>query len=682
MKKNFLFTFFALLVISTAYPQYYNEVFKAIVDTLNEDDNFGKSVSISGNFAIAGSPYDDEGAEEIDSIADAGSAYIFERDKYGNWTKVQKIVASDRDVEDFFGCTVGISGNYAVVGANWEDEDENGENTLTRSGSAYVFERKSNGEWIEVQKLVANTRGEDERFGTSLSISGNYIISGLPLANGYIGTVYIYERDSLGIWNETDPIPNPDNKMMDAFGTSVSISGDYAIIGATGASETGNTTFSGAAYILERSVDNKWNISQKITASDKFGSDFFGSSVSISGNYAIVGAHYEDKGITTADSVNNAGAVYIFERIGAGSWKEIKKIVAPDRAEDDFFGYSVSVSDSNAMVGSWNDLDNNGENNYDRAGAAYVYERSETGEWSYKQKVVSSLRGTDFFFGYAIALSGDYGIIGSFGEDAVTETNDTLVNSGSAFIIESCAPNSVTDTENIIENGDFENCILVPWEVYLDNENIKANAVITDGKCTISDITTASEPSSWHIQFKQNISELMIDKIEAGSVYTLSFEAYAGTDERPCLVTFQNSQDPWTSLLVETVTLSTSPENYEYDFLMSEIFPVMSVTFQTGDQTSSITFDNISIKKKKGSGLRNNTFNDLQIFPNPVSNYLNIYSEDGSEIKLYNNLGVLVRDGKTADGVYQFDVKELPKGIYLIQITKGIKIANEKIVVK
>ena len=99
-----------------------------------------------------------------------------------------------------------------------------------------------------------------------------------------------------------------------------------------------------------------WNEIIKISASDRVGGvgDRFGYSVSISGNYAIVGARNEDEDASGGNTIYGAGSAYLFERDGAGNWSEVKKIVASARAANDHFGYSVSISGDYAIVGGSN----------------------------------------------------------------------------------------------------------------------------------------------------------------------------------------------------------------------------------------------------------------------------------------------------------------------------------------
>ena len=155
-----------------------------------------------------------------------------------------------------------------------------------------------------------------------------------------------------------------DGAEFDEFGR-VSISGDYAVIGAYGDDDNGNR--SGSAYIFERDGAGNWSETQKLTASDGAGFDQFGSSVSISGDYAVIGASYD------SDDGFNSGSAYIFERNGAGVWSETQKLTASDAAEFDYFGV-VSISGDYAVIGAYWD-DDNGNN----SGSAYVFERDGAG---------------------------------------------------------------------------------------------------------------------------------------------------------------------------------------------------------------------------------------------------------------------------------------------------------------
>ncbi len=328
---------------------------KIVASDRSGADQFGTAVSTDGHFAIVGAPFDDTDVSGGDEKANAGSAYIFKRNENGMWEEVQKIVASDRDHGDLFGRAASISGNYAIVGAHVEEEDSSGGNTLENAGSAYLFERDSMDTWVEVQKIVASDREKDDRFGTSVSINGKYAIVGVTY-NDPGGAAYIFERGQNGTWLETQKITSSDISTADNFGLSVSLSGDYAIVGAyledydqLGGNKLLNP---GAAYVFKRDTAGNWNQTQKIVASNRASEDNFGNSVFINGNYIIVGAPNRKRDIAGGNILNYSGAAYLYEKDSNDHWNEVQIVIASDRAELGQFGTSVAISKHFAVVGT------------------------------------------------------------------------------------------------------------------------------------------------------------------------------------------------------------------------------------------------------------------------------------------------------------------------------------------
>ncbi|MEZ4825087.1 MAG: FG-GAP repeat protein [Bacteroidia bacterium] len=116
-----------------------------------------------------------------------------------------------------------------------------------------------------------------------------------------------------------------------------------------------------------------WSEIIKVTASDRESEDRFGYSVAISGDYAIVGAYEEDEDASGGNTLDVAGSAYIFLN-QAGTWTQVQKIVASDREAGDRFGYSVAISGDYAVVGAYNeDEDALGGNSQTNAGSAYIF---------------------------------------------------------------------------------------------------------------------------------------------------------------------------------------------------------------------------------------------------------------------------------------------------------------------
>ncbi len=686
-----------MLINAIIYSQDYNEVIKLVASDRAQFDDFGISVSISGNYAIIGANYEDEDAIGGNTLSAAGSAYIFERNESGYWNQVQKIVPLDRNIDDFFGYSVGISGKYAIVGAYHEDEDATGGNTLADAGSAYIFERDQFGIWNQVQKIVASDRYIQDYFGYSVSISYNYAIitagfededasGGNTLTNA--GSAYIFERDQTGTWNEVQKIVASDRAASDCFGNSVSISGNYAIIGAFYEDEdaTGGNTMpvAGSAYIFERDPSGIWNEVQKIVASDRDAGNLFGFSVSISGNYSIIGSPYDQKDAHGANPILLAGSVYCFERNQSGDWLEKQKVVASDRLDMAMYGTSVSISGTSVAVGALIEpKDANGGVVLTDAGAAYIIERNISGNWNEKQKIVAADRDAGDGFGGSVSISGDYIVVGVIGEDEDASGGNTLTDAGSVYIFESCEADFSSDPDNIIENPNFETCILEPWSTYIHVwEDVFASTVIYNGTCVVTPYNISANPKLWHIQLLQPLSAAQIDILEQGETYTLSFDAWAEVDNMDCHVFFGQNEDPYTALLDQNIVLNTTPSTYSFDFTMTQVYPIMKLTFEIGTETTWAAFDNVRLIKQSSSSLNeNNATNQISVVPNPANSYIKVFAEEGSIINFYNNLGLIMKTGVIENGRITINTDTWKKGLYIVRIQKGDSIYSRKLII-
>ena len=368
-------------------------------------DQFGYSVSISGDTALLGSLGDD------DLGSDSGSTYVF-RYSGGNWAEEAKLTASDGAEGDIFGNSVSISGDTALVGAL--GDDDNGLN----SGAAYVF-RYNGSSWVEEAKLAASDGAASDQFGYSVSISGNTALVGALLDddNGSgSGSAYVFRYDGSN-WVEEPKLIASDAAASDFLGFSVSISGDTALVGAYGDDDNGSS--SGSAYLFRYDGSN-WVEETKLTASDGAASDFFGRSVSISSNTALIGALLDD------DTGSSSGSAYVF-RYNGSSWAEDAKLTASDGAAGDYFGYSVSISGDLALIGSYLDDDNGSQ-----SGSAYLF-RYDGSNWVEATKLTTTDGAANDYFGDSVSISGNTALVGALLDD------DNGSGSGSAYLFSASA---------------------------------------------------------------------------------------------------------------------------------------------------------------------------------------------------------------------------------------------------
>ena len=430
-------------------------------------DYFGYSVNIFGDVIVIGA-YDDD-----DNGSNSGSAYVFEKpiDGWVDITQVAKLTAADGEEYDYFGFSVSISEDVIVVGATGDD------NNGMDLGSAYVFGKPTGG-WVdttETAKLTSSDGESKDNFGYSVSISGDVIVVGATGDddNGMdLGSAYVFEKPTSGWVNttETAKLTSSDGESEDYFGCSVSISGDVIVVGAYGDDDNGSNT--GSVYLFKKpsntwldttetykksakiylsnifnnygyrvAIDgnysvitstedttgivyvlfydgNAWITQAKLTASDEASGDYFGCSVSISGNVIVVGAYGDD-----VDNQSLSGSAYVFVK-PSGGWTNMTqtaklKHIAP--RENDYFGYSVDIFGNRIAVGAPGD--EQGE------GAVCVFRRPATGwaDMTYTAKLTNS-KYPNNHLGYSVSISGDVVVAGAIGGSS----NDS--KSGSAYV--------------------------------------------------------------------------------------------------------------------------------------------------------------------------------------------------------------------------------------------------------
>jgi hypothetical protein len=321
------------------------------------NDSFGESVALDGDTLTVGAHLRNQ---------NQGAVYVFTRAGTA-WTQRQTLTASDAANGDQFGWSVSVAGDTALAGARRKSQSR---------GAAYVFTR-SGTTWSEQQKLTADDAEIGDFLGQSVAVSGDTAFAGAPNKDTTTGGVYVFTR-AYDAWTQQQKLTASDAKEDAAFGNSVAVSGDTAVVGAFGAN---------AVYVFTR-TGATWTEQQKLTAADVVVGDFFGDAVAVSGDTALVGAFEQS---------SRRGAVYVFTRTGT-TWTQQAKLLADDAAEGDDFGASVSLSGDTAAVGSL--LASNG------LGAAYVFTRTGT-TWTQQTRLAPDDSGPVDEFGDAVAVSGN-----------------------------------------------------------------------------------------------------------------------------------------------------------------------------------------------------------------------------------------------------------------------------------
>ncbi|KAJ5077955.1 hypothetical protein M0811_05212 [Anaeramoeba ignava] len=324
-----------------------------------------------------------------------------------------ELTSIDGQEGDNFGFSNAIEGNYAFIASPKATVGNNSE-----QGKVYIFQNNGTN-WNQLSILTASDGQSGDEFGCSLAVSQNTLIVGAFSAGLWNSTnqgkAYIFQNNGTN-WNQLSILIASDGQPYDNFGYSVGISGSNAIIGAFFAS-VNNQSQQGKAYIFGNN-GSSWNQLSILTANDGQSGDQFGWSVSISGNYSIIGAPYASVGNNSAQ-----GKAYIFGNNGS-SWNQASILTASDGAYSDNFGYSVGISNSFGIVGSPKVVYPNTTNH----GKGYIFNNNGT-TWNQQQILVPT--GVDNFssFGVSCAISGNWIIYGSYGSSEVTNNSN-----GNAFV--------------------------------------------------------------------------------------------------------------------------------------------------------------------------------------------------------------------------------------------------------
>jgi len=272
---------------------------EAYIKASNTDanDTFGYSVTLSddGNTLAVGARQESSAATGVNgdqadnSAQSAGAVYAFTRDTGGVWTQQAYVKASNTDARDFFGLGITLSGdgNTLAVGADSEKSAATGangdqaDNNAQSAGAVYAFTRDTGGVWTQQAYVKASNTDADDFFGFGVTLSDD----GNTLAVGAHGE-------------------------------------DRAATGVSGGQADNNARGAGAVYVFTRDTGGVWTQQAYVKASNTDAADFFGISVTLSGdgNTLAVGAHGERSAATgvNGDQADNnrfdAGAVYVFRR--------------------------------------------------------------------------------------------------------------------------------------------------------------------------------------------------------------------------------------------------------------------------------------------------------------------------------------------------------------------------------
>jgi len=303
----------------------------------------------------------------------------------------------------------------------------------------FLFTSVSAQHWSQTQKLTGNPRHENQSFGVSMAMNGEYVFIGAHgddfdndnMTGPGSVSVYRWEGDTLVFHQLLLP---PVVGETYGFGNQVALSGDWAVIVTIhDTDEDGENIFynCGALY-LYKNVGGNWQFQQKLAHTDRTDGDQFGQSIAMSGDHVVVGAIWQTTDANGQNEIYGAGAAYVFQRVG-DTWSQQQKLVAHDRAFEDRYGASLSLDGNRVFVSATeSSLDENSQNEVWRAGAVYVYEL-QGATWQHTQKLVCRDRENSGFFGASVSAQGDRLVVGAYSSTDENQQNG-IQGAGAAYI--------------------------------------------------------------------------------------------------------------------------------------------------------------------------------------------------------------------------------------------------------
>jgi hypothetical protein len=304
--------------------KYYNVIYP---EEQTAQSQFGAGVALDGNTLMVGAP-----VATVNGSFGRGKVYFYELDANGIPVFQNSVNALDPHAGDNYGGAVSASGNNAIVGASGYNVGP-----IQDVGAVY-FLYKNNNVWSQRAVLSSPDGAEEDAFGRSVSMSGNYAAVAAPhveINNLFrVGKVYIYQLIN-NIWTYTTTLITPNIAGMEKFGMDVHLKGDTLVVGASQFNGPIEGK-AGKAYVYVRSGNN-WNLQATLSPSDGKTGDAFGTSVYYNAGYIIVGAPYAD-----VNANESQGKAYVF-KMENGNWVEEAILVQSSGSNNDLFGSAVVI---------------------------------------------------------------------------------------------------------------------------------------------------------------------------------------------------------------------------------------------------------------------------------------------------------------------------------------------------
>jgi len=469
-------------------------------------DNLGISVAVSGSYMVSGAWWEEGEDGSNDPLTSAGAAYFYKLQADGTWIETQKVISPHRETLGYFGFIVAIGGNYAMIGAFNEDHS-----TGFNAGRVYAYHRNANDQWVLDDSLKIANPGNNDYFGASIAMAGDYALIGAD-GHGYdenganflmtAGAAFLFRKEPNNQWTQIRKFVPSDREAGDQFGKYLDIDDRGLVIG-TFRKDGGIGFFEiGAAYAIgcdDISCDFDQITSadfQKLLSPDIDSYENFSWDVAISGDWLVAGKSSESNQ-PGGGTGSNTGAAYFFHWEN-GQWVGKQKVYAPDYSAFAHFGRSIAIDGSVCVIGAGTESkDENGQNIVAGAGAAYVFELQPNNHWLPVKKLVGTERGISDLFGEdALDISGINIVVGAWLADTIS--GDYKIDGGAVYFFQRDSPITAVNELfavndlSILNNPSLDGILRLHHLNQSNTNDISLNVFSVEGRLMASDQVSTS----------------------------------------------------------------------------------------------------------------------------------------------------------------------------------------------
>lgn len=630
MYKAITLMLLGLFFADSVNSQNFNLTSKNVASDRSVSTNFGTVTYLNDNIALVGNPNDYNNLIPGDSINNAGSVYVYSIDTYGNWTELQKLVASNRSADSYFGSAVCANDSNIIIGAP---------NAYSYDGAIYIFKKDSLGYWQENQIITgSNTEG----LGFSLDIKGNQIVIGAPFASvgpysssyylDLSGVVYIGMEQSNGNWQINNGFEANDRAEYATFGFPVKFSADGNIIaGAYGESldENGANSLSsaGAVYVFTDSGSQL----QKIVASDRAEYATFGLSISTFDDLIAIGAPHKN------GSSIQEGAVYMFKKDTSGTYQETQIITSSLPYSENKFGYSVSMYENKLAIGEYKYdfpfVDN---------GGVHIYEKDSLDNWNLTDTITNNEIADEF--GNSVFMYKNKLLVGAAFNDMDENETNSMSDAGAVYFYKSCGALlssniiSICDGDSVFVGGNYQSIS----GFYYDT----LQSVLHCDSVIENELIVNANPTMFQV----------IGQISANEFETLTYS-----------VPFDTSLNyQWFVNGGNIISfLSNNSVNIQWG---TSAYGLISVV---ASNESGCESDTAYLQVNIGTvNISENNKLDFSIYPNPASSFVQVKSDKlkVENCSLLDVYGRTIQEFKVQSSEFKIQIEDLSKGIYFIKL--------------